>query len=134
MPNLRNGSKAKGDSNPGSLDCESGILPLSYCAPYSICHTILVLVLSSLSLSLFYSSSYIPCIYLNTLHLHFEGICLLPGCIMHFINPLLYRVSRYHIPFALVRPTTFSAAVILPFPQICHPLILVLPHTHTLPI
>ena len=28
MPNLRNGSK--GDSNPGSLDCESGILPLSY--------------------------------------------------------------------------------------------------------
>ena len=25
MPNIRNGSK--GDSNPGSLDCESGILP-----------------------------------------------------------------------------------------------------------
>ena len=24
---------AKGDSNPGSLDCESGILPLSYCSP-----------------------------------------------------------------------------------------------------
>ena len=23
---------AKGDSNPGSLDCESGILPLSYCS------------------------------------------------------------------------------------------------------
>ena len=22
---------AKGDSNPGSLDCESGVLPLSYC-------------------------------------------------------------------------------------------------------
>ena len=32
MPTLRNGSK--GDSNPGSLDCESGILPLSYRAPY----------------------------------------------------------------------------------------------------
>ena len=31
MPTLRNGSK--GDSNPGSLDCESGILPLSYRAP-----------------------------------------------------------------------------------------------------
>ena len=31
MPNLPNGSK--GDSNPDSLDCESGILPLSYCAP-----------------------------------------------------------------------------------------------------
>ena len=30
MPNLPNGSK--GDSNPGSLDCESGILPLCYCA------------------------------------------------------------------------------------------------------
>ena len=30
-PNFRNGSK--GDSNPGSLDCESGILPLSYGAP-----------------------------------------------------------------------------------------------------
>ena len=28
MPNLRNGSK--GDLNPGSLDCESGVLPLSY--------------------------------------------------------------------------------------------------------
>ena len=28
MPNVRNGSK--GDSNPDSLDCESGILPLSY--------------------------------------------------------------------------------------------------------
>ena len=28
MPKLRNGSK--GDSNPGSLDCESVILPLSY--------------------------------------------------------------------------------------------------------
>ena len=27
MPKLRNGSK--GDSNPGSLDCESSILPLS---------------------------------------------------------------------------------------------------------
>ena len=24
---------AKGDSNPGSLDCESGIVPLSYRAP-----------------------------------------------------------------------------------------------------
>ena len=32
MPNLRNGSK--GDSNPASLDCESGILPLSYRAPF----------------------------------------------------------------------------------------------------
>ena len=31
MPKLRNGSK--GDSNPGSLACESGILPLSYRAP-----------------------------------------------------------------------------------------------------
>ena len=31
MPKLRNGSK--GDSNPGFLDCESGILPLSYRAP-----------------------------------------------------------------------------------------------------
>ena len=28
MPKLRNCSK--GDSNPGSLDCESDILPLSY--------------------------------------------------------------------------------------------------------
>ena len=25
----------KGDSNPGSLDCESGVLPLSYRAPNS---------------------------------------------------------------------------------------------------
>ena len=32
MPNLRNGI-AKRDSNPGSLNCESGILPLSYLAP-----------------------------------------------------------------------------------------------------
>ena len=32
MHKLRNGSK--GDSNPGSLDCESGILPLSYRAQY----------------------------------------------------------------------------------------------------
>ena len=31
MPELRNGSK--GDSNPGSLDCESDILPLNYHAP-----------------------------------------------------------------------------------------------------
>ena len=30
-PNLRNGSKE--DSNPGSFDCESGILPLSYRPP-----------------------------------------------------------------------------------------------------
>ena len=36
MPNLRNGSK--GDSNPGSLDCESGILPLSYHAPVCVCN------------------------------------------------------------------------------------------------
>ena len=28
---------AKGDSNPGSLDCESGILPLSYRAPSNTC-------------------------------------------------------------------------------------------------
>ena len=34
MPNLRNGTK--GDSNPGSLDCESGILPLIYRAPYKV--------------------------------------------------------------------------------------------------
>ena len=27
---------AKGDSNPGSLDCESGVLPLSYCAPHKL--------------------------------------------------------------------------------------------------
>ena len=33
MPKLRNGNK-EGDSNPGSLDCESGILPLSYHAPH----------------------------------------------------------------------------------------------------
>ena len=31
MPTLRNGNK--GDSNPGALDCESGILPLSYRDP-----------------------------------------------------------------------------------------------------
>ena len=31
MPKIRNGSK--GDSNPGSLDCESSILPLSYGVP-----------------------------------------------------------------------------------------------------
>ena len=31
MPNLPNGTK--GDSNPGSHDYESGILPLSYRAP-----------------------------------------------------------------------------------------------------
>ena len=30
MLNLRNGSIG-GDSNPASLDCESGILPLSHC-------------------------------------------------------------------------------------------------------
>ena len=34
MSKLRNGSKL--DSNPGSLDCESGILPLSYRAPIII--------------------------------------------------------------------------------------------------
>ena len=28
---------AKGDSNPGSLDCESGVLPLSYRAPFMKC-------------------------------------------------------------------------------------------------
>ena len=31
MPKLRN--RSIGDSNPGSLDCKSGILPLSYRAP-----------------------------------------------------------------------------------------------------
>ena len=34
MPTLRNGSKV--GFNPGSLDCESGILPLSYSAPQSM--------------------------------------------------------------------------------------------------
>ena len=34
MPNLRNGSK--GDSNPGSLDCDSGIIPMGYRAPFNI--------------------------------------------------------------------------------------------------
>ena len=34
-PNFK--TVAKGDSNPGSLDCESGVLPLSYRAP---CKTI----------------------------------------------------------------------------------------------
>ena len=42
MPKLRNDNK--GDSNLGSLDCESGILPLSYRAPqcsliYIFCNT-----------------------------------------------------------------------------------------------
>ena len=32
---------AKGDSNPGSLDCESGILPLSYRAP-RVAHVLLL--------------------------------------------------------------------------------------------
>ena len=35
MLKLRNSNK--GDSNPGSLDCESGILPLSYRAPLISC-------------------------------------------------------------------------------------------------
>ena len=34
MPNLQNGSK--GDSNLGSLDCESGILPLSHHAQTAV--------------------------------------------------------------------------------------------------
>ena len=33
IPKLRHDTVAKGDLNRGSLDCESGILPLSYCAP-----------------------------------------------------------------------------------------------------
>ena len=33
---------AKGDSNPGSLDCKSGILPLSYRAPY--CYRVAITV------------------------------------------------------------------------------------------
>ena len=37
MPKLLNGSKA--DSNTGSLDCESGILPLSYRAPLEVFKT-----------------------------------------------------------------------------------------------
>ena len=43
MPNLRNGSK--GDSNPGSLDCESGILPLSCRAPYQVYLFLLIYLL-----------------------------------------------------------------------------------------
>ena len=37
---------AKGDSNQGSIDCESGVLPLSYratCPSYNACHFFLVL-------------------------------------------------------------------------------------------
>ena len=37
MPKLRIGSK--GDSNPESLDCVSGVLPLSYGAPQDILST-----------------------------------------------------------------------------------------------
>ena len=33
MAKLRIETLAKGDSNPGSLDCESGILPLNHRAP-----------------------------------------------------------------------------------------------------
>ena len=40
MSNLRNGSN--GGFEPGSLDCESGILPLSYRAPHEANHTILI--------------------------------------------------------------------------------------------
>ena len=35
---------AKGDSNPGSLDCESGILPLSYRAPQYNSYRIMAIV------------------------------------------------------------------------------------------
>ena len=45
---------AKGDSNPGSLDCESGILPLSYCA------TVSCQLLSITGLSLFQSLPFMP--------------------------------------------------------------------------
>ena len=39
MPNLRNGSKGDRGFEPGlgSLDCESGVLPLSYRAPRGLC-------------------------------------------------------------------------------------------------
>ena len=40
MPNLQNGSK--GDSSPGSLDCESGVLPLSYRAPHDTSYYIIL--------------------------------------------------------------------------------------------
>ena len=40
MPNLRNGSKQ--DSNPGSLYCESGVLPLSYHALTSLSANMLI--------------------------------------------------------------------------------------------
>ena len=42
---------AKGDSNPGSLDCESGMLPLSYSTMYSHEHFLYVNAGSSFSLA-----------------------------------------------------------------------------------
>ena len=54
MPKLRNGSN--GDSNPGSLACESGILPLSYRVPQIKDHFINSNLLLPVSLSMLFSS------------------------------------------------------------------------------
>ena len=55
MPNLE--TVTKRDSNPGSLDCEFGILPLSYRAPYTLYHDGNM----SLVLSYFLVFRIIPC-------------------------------------------------------------------------
>ena len=46
---IRNGSK--GDSNPGSLDCGSGIVPLSYCAPHKIVCILVILICFTFTVS-----------------------------------------------------------------------------------
>ena len=58
---------AKGDSNPGSLDCESGILTPSYRAPYTYYSQFLTLSFLSLCLALTCSSLFVPQILLQNI-------------------------------------------------------------------
>ena len=69
---------AKEDSNPGSLDCESGVLPLSYCAPYILQVSFLFQSFISMSNSFFVPQFIIPmpC----NVSFHFSSLvqCIIP--------------------------------------------------------
>ena len=68
MQRLRNGSK--GDSNPGSLDCESGILPVRYRASQVNIYIATGLVLAGVSRSTLYTNNHV---YIALMYIVYVG-------------------------------------------------------------
>ena len=97
---------AKSDSNPGSLDCESGILPLSYRAPHWLIINLWFFGFTSVipitrQLFIFTRSlnSINSFIRLSALvYIQFNWLCAYLTCVLLFIVPCFLFLSFVFLP------------------------------------